>query len=324
MTIKELQQRRKDQGTADNIQQKPAEGSFCISSDSPAIDQPTHDQPPETDGRTTRKRSPKRENKSVHTKEKKSVYTPAKVYTPTTPPEIIPTAAIDQQTISPTTPNTISNKQLPDKITPADILPKQTLDNAHQDQEEILPAGLYDDICASIEYYCQQHDINDIYKIHPIQWRAVCMSIGSGIKSRKLLFDMDYLKIKGGKKYDDVKVLALLFLYDRVCADYKQVAFVHNFPRFAGVSDEYVNNYMQRELTSVQCGLREKAYNLQRASLVGAVTGGGSATVGNIFLSKALAGLQETVTVQHVASAPAPSVSALPVFGDGGTLLPEK
>jgi len=322
MTIKELQQRRKDQGTADNIQQKPAEGSFCISSDSPAIDQPTHDQPPETDGRTTRKRSPKRENKSVHTKEKKSVYTPAKVYTPTTPPEIIPTAAIDQQTISPTTPNTISNKQLPDKITPADILPKQTLDNAHQDQEEILPAGLYDDICASIEYYCQQHDINDIYKIHPIQWRAVCMSIGTGIKARKLLYDMDYLRIKGGKKYDNNKVLLLLFMYDRICADYKQVAFMHNFPPFAGVSREYFNDYAQKELTSSQIGLREKAYEMQRASLAGAVNGGGSATVGNIFLSKALGGMQETVTIQHVSGQSAPVSGALPVFGDNGLSLP--
>ena len=188
---------------------------------------------------------------------------------------------------------------------------------------DALPAGLYDDICATIEYYCDEHGISDSLKIHPIQWRSVCMSIGAGIKSRKILFDMEYLKIRGGKKYNPNKVLALLLLYDRICSEYKQVAFMHNFAPFAGVSDEYLNDYMQRDLTSTQCGLRQKAFDMQRASLVGAVTGGGSATVGNIFLSKALAGLQETVTVQHVSATASPAVSALPVFDDLGTLLPD-
>lgn len=286
MTIKELKERQRleDQHTQQN----------------PAIDQPTPATHPAIDQQTTPTGSA---SKSVHTKEKKSVHTPAKVYTPKQPPEII-------------------QQELPQKITPADILPKQTLENQDQDTTDILPAGLYDDICASIEYYCQQHDINDIYKIHPIQWRAVCMSIGTGIKSRKLLYDMDYLRIKGGKKYDNNKVLLLLFMYDRICADYKQVAFMHNFPPFAGVSREYFNDYAQRELTSSQIGLREKAYEMQRASLAGAVNGGGSATVGNIFLSKALGGMQETVTIQHVSGQSAPVSGTLPVFGDNGLSLP--
>ena len=149
------------------------------------------------------------------------------------------------------------------------------------------------------------------------------MTIGAGIKSRKLLCDMEYLKLKGGRKYNGHKVMALLLLYDRTCSDYKQVAFMHNFPQFAGVSEEYFNDYMQRGLSSAQVGLKEKAFEMQRASLVGAVTGGGSATVGNIFLSKALAGLQETVAVQHVSATASPAVSALPVFDDRGTLLPD-
>ena len=243
----------------------------------------------------------------MYTPQQQSVYTKEiSIQETATPLEIIPD----------------NTQQAPQKITPADILPKQTLENQDQDTTEILPAGLYDDICASIEYYCQQHDINDIYKIHPIQWRAVCMSIGTGIKSRKLLYDMDYLRIKGGKKYDNNKVLLLLFMYDRICADYKQVAFMHNFPPFAGVSREYFNDYAQKELTSSQIGLREKAFEMQRASLAGAVNGGGSATVGNIFLSKALGGMQETVTIQHVSGQSAPVSGALPVFGDNGLSLP--
>ena len=320
MTIKELKERQRleDQHTnPDNT------GAFCISPDSAthAIDQPTPETVSTSSPTRSRKETPKRSaRKSVHTKEKKSVHT-TKVYTPQQQSVYTKEISI-QETATPLEIIPDNTQQAPQKITPADILPKQTLENQDQDTTEILPAGLYDDICASIEYYCQQHDINDIYKIHPIQWRAVCMSIGTGIKSRKLLYDMDYLRIKGGKKYDNNKVLLLLFMYDRICADYKQVAFMHNFPPFAGVSREYFNDYAQKELTSSQIGLREKAFEMQRASLAGAVNGGGSATVGNIFLSKALGGMQETVTIQHVSGQSAPVSGALPVFGDNGLSLP--
>ena len=205
--------------------------------------------------------------------------------------------------------------------TPAVIDDFTSPQNAQTDDIIPLPAVLHDEIVAMIEGYCNTHDISDYRKIHPLEWQAVCMCIGENIKARKLLNDDTPHK---GRLYDTRKVVALLHLYGFICAEFKQVAFSHNFPRFAGVSREYLHDYMGQGLTSARVNLAQKAFEVQKASLVGAVTGGGSATVGNIFLSKALAGLQETVTVQHVASAPAPSVSALPVFGDGGTLLPEK
>lgn len=192
------------------------------------------------------------------------------------------------------------------------------------DDQHALPAGLYDDICASIDYYCDTHDIKDKQKIHPLQWQGICYRIGETIKARKLLHDFPREKSHGGTVYDGEKVAALLAIYGVICSDYKQVAFTFNFQRFAGISADYLHDYMQHGLTSSRIGLREKALELQKASLVGAVTSGGSATVGNIFLSKALAGLQETVTVQHVSAAAAPQVAALPVFDDLGTLLPEK
>lgn len=214
-----------------------------------------------------------------------------------------------------------SAPQAPAFDTPANVPQATALDCpqecAHDpamapDDPHALPAGLYDDICASIDYYCDTHDIKDKQKIHPLQWQGICYRIGETIKARKLLHDFPREKSHGGTVYDGEKITALLNLYGVICADYKQVAFTFNFARFAGVSTDYLHDYMQRGLTSARVGLREKALELQKASLVGAVTGGGSATVGNIFLSKALAGLQETTTVVHVSASPSVNLSELP------------
>ena len=197
---------------------------------------------------------------------------------------------------------------------PATIETSQTDDIIQDpiDDQHALPAGLYDDICATIDYYCQEHDISDRMKIHPLQWQGICYRVGESIKKRKILHDFAREKVHGGTVYDGNKITALLSLYSVICSDFKQVAFTFNFARFAGVSTDYLHDYMHKGLTSARVGLREKALDIQRASLVGAVTGGGSATVGNIFLSKALAGLQETVTVQHVSASPAPVVDSIP------------
>lgn len=187
-----------------------------------------------------------------------------------------------------------------------------------------LPHGLYDDIAALIDNYCRQQNIPEPAKMHPLQWQGVCYRVGESIKSRGILRDRERERTRGGVIYDGDKLVALLALYGVICADYKQVAFTFNFQRFSGVSREYFNDYTGKGLTSSRVGIVEKAQELQRASLVGAVTGGGSATVGNIFLSKALAGLQETVTIQHVSAASTPAAVALPVFGPDGGLLEDK
>jgi hypothetical protein len=185
-----------------------------------------------------------------------------------------------------------------------------------------LPPGLYDDICATLENYCRQQNM-DPGKVHPLQWKSACIYIGQSIKARGLLRDYEREKSHGGVLYDGVKVAALLDIYDYICGQYKQVPFVYNFPRFAGISPQYFADYENR-LTSSRVNLYKKALDIQKAGLIDAVTGGGSATVGNIFLSKALAGLQETVTIQHVSTASTPAAVALPVFGPDGGLLEDK
>jgi hypothetical protein len=176
----------------------------------------------------------------------------------------------------------------------------------------LLPVGLYDDIADIITGFCKSHSIPDQFKIHPQQWGAICFNIGYMIKRRQLLNDWEKLKHSGGRAYDPQKVLALLSLYEYICNAYKQTAFSHNFPHFAGVSREYFNDYMKQGLTSARVNLSQKAADIQRASIVGAISAGGSATVGNIFLGKALAGLQETTTVMHVSASPAISSTELP------------
>ena len=187
-----------------------------------------------------------------------------------------------------------------------------------------LPPGLHDDICAIIDGFADSHGIQDKQKIHPLQFGAACTLVGMSIKKRGILLDVERNKREGGVKYDPHKVLALLYLYEYICSCYKQVPFSHNFPKFAGVSREYFNDYAKQGLTSSHLAIAQKAHEIQRAGLVDAVNGGGSATVGNIFLSKALAGLQETVTIQHVSAASTPAAVALPVFGPDGGLLEDK
>jgi hypothetical protein len=159
-------------------------------------------------------------------------------------------------------------------------------------------------------------------KIHPQQWQAACYDVGWMIKKRGLLNDYERLKRTGGRCYDSKKVLALLTLYDYICAAYKQTAFSHNFPCFSGVSREYFNEYMKQGLSSARVNLSQKAADIQRASIVGAISGGGSATVGNIFLGKALAGLQESTTIVHVSAGPSVGLSDLPRLASSGDNLP--
>lgn len=223
-----------------------------------------------------------------------------------------------------TTPHN-AQKTIIDTLPPAQALPA-TMDQKSQaadpdiitdtcDYSDVLPPGLYDAITAIIDNYCKQQSITDRMKIHPLQWQGICYRVGDYIKQHKIIHDFFREKIHGGTVYDGNKLTALLILYGVICSDFKQVAFTFNFARFAGVSTDYLHDYMQKGLTSARVGLREKALEIQKASLVGAVTGGGSATVGNIFLSKALAGLQESTTVVHVSAAPSVSLSELPQLG---------
>lgn len=216
-----------------------------------------------------------------------------------------------------TTPHN-EQKTIIDTIPPAQALPATSpaadpdIITDTCDYSDLLPPGLYDDINSLIDNYCQQQNITDRMKIHPLQWQGICYRVGDYIKKHGVLRDTPREKIHGGLLYDGKKLLALLALYGVICSDYKQVAFTFNFQRFAGVSREFLNDYCNRGLSSSRVGLREKALELQKASLVGAVTGGGSATVGNIFLSKALAGLQETSTVVHVSASPSVNLAELP------------
>ena len=226
------------------------------------------------------------------------------------------------QDITQNTPSKPHNEQktIIDTLPPAQALPTPHDDLEHVQGESVhaLPPGLYDDICALIDNYCRQHDISDPLKIHPLQWQGICYRIGESIKSRRFIHDHAREKIHGGTIYDGEKLAALLDLYGVICSDFKQVAFTFNFARFAGVSTDYLHDYMAKGLTSSRVGLREKALNLQKSSLAGAVTGGGSATVGNIFLSKALAGMSETVTIQRVTTEHTQIIDTVPDLSRAG------
>lgn len=179
---------------------------------------------------------------------------------------------------------------------------------------ELLPPGLHDDIVAIIDGFAESHDIKDKYKIDPRQFSAICTLIGETVKARGILRDREREKREGGRIYNGEKLTALLLLYAYICDEYRQVAFTFNFQRFAGVSREYFHDYKGKNLTSVRADITQKANELQRASITASIASNSGNVVGSIFLGKALAGLQETVTVQHVSASPAPVSGSLPVF----------
>lgn len=247
--------------------------------------------------------------------------------TPAAAPQRLPDIASDNRPDNaPSKPHN-AQKTIIDTLPPAQALPatspaadpENIIDS---DYSDLLPPGLYDDICDIITNFCKKNNIPDRMKIHPQQWQAACYDVGWMIKKRGLLNDVEKLRTHGGRHYNPHAVLALLRLYEYTCSSFKQTAFSHNFPRFAGVSDEYFKDYMQRGLSSTQVGLAQKAAEIQRASIVGAISGGGSATVGNIFLGKALAGLQESTTIVHVSAGPSVGLSDLPRLASSGDNLP--
>ena len=83
--------------------------------------------------------------------------------------------------------------------------------------------------------------------------------------------------------------------------------------KFCGFTREYLHDYDGR-LTSGRSQILKKAKEIETASIIQAIASGGNATVAHIFLGKSVAGLQETVTVQHVTATAAPTATALPVF----------
>lgn len=189
---------------------------------------------------------------------------------------------------------------------------------------ELLPVGLHDDIVAIIEGFANTHDIKDIYKIDPRQFGAICMQVGTMIKQRGILRDREREKRDGGMYYSGDKLEELLRLYGYICDEFRQVAFMFNFQRFSGVSYEYFHDYENR-LTASRADILKKSGDIQRASITASIASNTGNVVGNIFLGKALAGLQETVTVQHVTTATAPASGSLPVFDTvAGGLIEQK
>ena len=185
-----------------------------------------------------------------------------------------------------------------------------------------LPPSLTADIEQWIIDYCDKYDINP-KQIDSRQWKAVCVYIGEHIKSLGFVHDTQREKMEGGIRYDPETVAALLPIFEYICASYKQTAFTFLFPRFAGIGRNYFNDY-DGILTSSRVQLAKKAADVQRESIISTVSAGGSSTVGNIFLAKALEGMSETVTVQHISAKIDDSPVSLPVFGQNAPEIPEK
>ncbi len=189
--------------------------------------------------------------------------------------------------------------------------------------DDELPPDLLENITEWVLEYCTQYKIENPQKIDARQWRSCCMYIGEHIKKSGILRDRKREAHEGGRIYNGEKVAALLALYDYICGSYKQIAFSFNFIRFAGISYQYFNDYDHEGLTSSSVDLRKKAADIQKGSITASIASGGQQTVGNIFLGKALEGMQESTRVEHISVSASPSVPELPVFSPSGGLIEE-
>lgn len=182
---------------------------------------------------------------------------------------------------------------------------------------EGLPPSLITDIEGWIKDFCISYNIDDSKKIDSRQWNAVCMVIGEHIKQSGILRDREREAVEGGMRYSGEKLLAMLKVFEYICANYRQTAFSFLFPKFAGIPRNFFHDYEGRGLTSSRVQLVKKAEEIQNESIMNGIANGGGNAVPFIFLGKSVVGLQETTTVRHISDTTQErTAEALPDFGN--------
>lgn len=198
----------------------------------------------------------------------------------------------------------------------ADIIPSVD-GEILQDNLDELPEGFADTVRQWLEDWATFEKI-DLTRLHAQQWRALCMYIGQKVKHSKVIVDTSIKR--AGRTYSGKKLEALLSLWAYFCGMYKQVPLVSDFVSFSGVSSSYFYDYEGRGLSSSSVSILKKARRIEETGLGSSVAGGGAGTVGGIFLLKARHGYSETVTVNHVSTAPSVGLAELPKLTTSGDL----
>lgn len=218
----------------------------------------------------------------------------------------------------PTTQDSISIVETPNdnslETVQADIIP-----------ENDLPPGIEYDIKEWFTDLATQYNI-ELDKCSNIQWRGVCLMIGDRIKAAGFLIDREKQKVRGGKPYKPERVAALVPIWERFTALYKHIPMAVDFIAFSGVSTEWFYDTQNRGLSSARVELTKRVKNIEESALSVALTDHRENPTGRIYYTKARLGWQETSTVVHVSSAPAPVIDSVPDLarlGDGsGSEIP--
>lgn len=119
--------------------------------------------------------------------------------------------------------------------------------------------------------WCANNDIQDVRKMSPLVFRALCAYIGNYIKESRILKD-DRLRVGAGmgrstcNAYDPARVAGLFSCFTSFCDACDKVPFSSSFAAFCGVSLSYVREYGDK-LTSVGLDIRKKTHDAEMDSI---------------------------------------------------------
>lgn len=115
--------------------------------------------------------------------------------------------------------------------------------------------------------WCANNNVQDVRKISPLVFRALCAYIGGYIKQSHILKD-DRLRVGAGagrsacNAYDAARVAGLLSCFTSFCDSCDKVPFASSFAAFCGVSLSYVREYGDK-LTSIGLDIRKKTHDAE-------------------------------------------------------------
>lgn len=186
-----------------------------------------------------------------------------------------------------------------------------------------LPDGVVQAIKDQIQLFCDSNGVEDMRKAPADVFAACCMSVGHYIKQNKIVYDMEAIKINGGRQYKPEMVSALADIWAELCQLYNKPPILYDFASFAGVGYDYVKGErydtkdQRTPLTSSQVSLYKKLKEIQEAGLTRRLADGRQNPTGSIFILKNLHGWRDERSVEHIQGAASVPIGDLPKFNTG-------
>lgn len=168
-------------------------------------------------------------------------------------------------------------------------------------------------------------------KISPLQWGAVCLTVGNFFRARSAFRGMPInpdtnkgiRERNAAESINAAAVADIIPLFLNLCYKYNKTPLICNFTDFCGLENDFLYTKTGPELTSERIGLKKKLEQMQADGLRMRTMDPKASPVGAIFLLKADHGLIEATKTIHEYERTGETAAALPVFGSDALLLSE-